>query len=167
MIKFSIGVSLLILSGFMGLNQYFDNVSKLAGAESRYTQSRQKVQEMEQFSTRMENVKRFVMPKGQDQRARIEKTLGLVESGLTFQFTSSPRPDDMENQAFYRYEFQITGPASFFELFSLLNVLESTPGFVVNQVCLKCANLNIEAPKANQKSAQIRGYLNVYNPEQV
>lgn len=166
MIRFSIGVSLLVLTAFIGINQYFDNTTKLEGAQSRLERTKQKVMEIRQFSSRLDKVKRYVMEKGQDQPARIEKLLDMQDKGLTFELTSSPRPDDMDTQAFYRHEFQITGQTTFFDLFTLINTLESTPGFVVNYVCFKCENMNL-TPEEGREPTRIRGFLNIYNPERV
>lgn len=166
MVRFSIGVSLLILSLFIGVTQYFDNVDRIQGAEARFERTQQQVREMGQFSERLDAAKEMAMERGNDQRARLENTFNLREIGLQFQFTASPRPDAPESQFFYRHEFQISGQATFFDVFNLLNTMENTPGFIINYVCIRCDNLNVQAPEGGKEPVSIRGYLNVYNPEQ-
>lgn len=167
MVKFSIGASLIILSLMIGLSQYFDNKAKIQGAETRLERTKQQVREMGQFSQRLEAAKKLAMPKGNDQRARLESSLGLAEMGLDLTFTSSPRPDSPDLQTIYRHEYQISGQATFFDAFNLLNTLENTPGFIVNYVCFKCKNINIQDPEEGKSPMAIRGFLNVYNPEKV
>ena len=167
MVKFSIGVSLIILSLFIGGNQYFENENKIQNAENKLERTQQKIKEMSQFSQRLTKAKSLAMKRGNDQRARLESNLGLNEIGLELKFSSSPRPDSREAQFFYRHEFTISGQSSFFDAFKLVNTLEQKPGFILNYVCVRCENINVEAPEEGKDPLRIRGFLNVYNPEQV
>lgn len=167
MIQFSLGISLIILSLFIGISQYFDNEDKIQGAQNRFERTQQKVREMGQFSTRLERARKLALEAGQDQRARVEDRLELPEMGLELRFTSSPRPDSPDRQFFYRHEFQISGQATFFDMIKLLNTLENSKGFVVNYACIRCDNVAVDEPEEGKEPVTIRGYLNVYNPEQV
>ena len=167
MVKFSIGISLIILTLFIAGNQYFENQNNIQNAENKLERTKQKIKEMSQFSQRLTTAKSLAMKRGNDQRARLESNLGLTEMGLALKFTSSPRPDSREAQFFYRHEFTISGQTRFFDAFNLVNTLEQTPGFVLNYVCIRCENINIETPEDGKEPLRIRGFLNVYNPEQV
>ena len=167
MFRFAIGISLIILSLFIGLNQYFDNKSKIKGAENRFERTQKNVKEMGQFSQRLERAKTFAMKKGDDQPSRLESKFGLRDMGLELLFTSNPRPEAMNNQPFYKYEFHISGQASFFEAFNLLNTLEQTPGITLNYICVGCQNIRAEDVEEGREPVSIRGILNVYNPERM
>lgn len=167
MVQFSIGISLIILSLFIGISQYLDNQDSLQGAQARLERTQQKVREMGQFSTRLERAKQLAIEAGQDQRARLENSLELQNMDLELRLTSSPRPDSPERQFFYRHEFQISGQTSFFDMIKLLNKLDNTRGFVVNYACIRCDNAGVEEAEKGKEPVIIRGILNVYNPEQV
>ena len=167
MIHFSIGISLIILTLIIGGTQFFDKLDKIEGAEARLERTEKRAQEMSQFSQRLSETKKLTMKKGNDQRARLEGALGLREMGLNLQFTSSPEPDSVETRFFFSHKFTISGQTSFFDAFNLVNKLEQTPGFVVNYVCIRCQNIRIESPEQGKEPVQIRGLINVHNPEQV
>ena len=166
MIRFSLGLSLAVLAIIIGAVQFFENKDALASAEESLRRTQRQVAEMGQFNQRVEQIKRVVLPQGEDQKSKIERQLGLSATELTFKFLSNVKPNDPANQFFYRHEFEITGIASYFETIKLLNQMESSPGFILNQICFRC-NIPGQTEKDNKYPVRIRGYIYVYNPTQV
>lgn len=166
MIRFSLGLSLAILSIMIGAVQFFENQSALQTAEDSLRRTQRQVAEMGQFNQRVNQIKKSVLVQGEDQKSRIERQLGLSETQLSFKFLSNVRPNDPANQFFYRHEFEITGLATYFETIKLLNQMESGPGFILNHVCFRCSLPGLQEDE-NRYPIRIRGYIYVYNPAQV
>ena len=166
MIRFSLGLSLLVLSVFIGVVQYFENKEALFRAEDSLRRTQKQVAEMGQFNKRVEQVKRVVMIQGEDQKSKLERLLGLSETKLGFKFLSNVKPNDPANQFFYRHEFEVAGAATYFDIVKLINQMESTPGFIINSICFRC-NIPGVNPSGNMYTVRIRGYIYVYNPAQV
>lgn len=168
MIQFAIGLALLAFSIFVGSFQYFDNVQSITNFQERLENTKRQVRQASQFEKRIARVRELVMPQGDDQVSKLNKRLELGGTKLTFQLVSKVNPDDPANKYFYRHTFEINGVARYFAFFNLLNQLDSTPGVVLLQACMECGN-----PPAGTKVAddehvvRIRGYIYVYNPNNV
>lgn len=166
MIRFSLGLSLAILSIIIGAVQFFENRDALAKAQDSLQRTQRQVAEMGQFNKRIEHIKKVVLVQGEDQKSKIERQLGLSSTELSFKFLSNVKPNDPANQFFYRHEFEITGLSTYFETIKLLNQMESSPGFILTHVCFRC-NLPGMQEVENRYPIRIRGYIYVYNPAQV
>lgn len=162
MIKFSIGLSLFMISMIIGLSQYFENVDRHQKAEARYKSIQQQVKRQGQFAQRLERAQKRTLNIGEDQKARIQQALELTRTGLEFQFTSNVRPEKAENRGFYRHDFEITGQTSYFDLVTLLGKLAAKPGFIINSVCVRCG-FSV-ATEDNKQAIRIRGFIHVSNP---
>lgn len=166
MIRFSLGLSLAVLAIIIGVVQFFENKDALVSAHDSLRRTQRQVAEMGQFNQRVEQIKRVVLPQGEDQKSKIERQLGLSGTGLEFKFLSNVKPNDPANQFFYRHEYEVSGIASFFETIKLLNLMETSPGFIINSICFRC-NIPGKTEKDNKYPVRIRGYIYVFNPAQV
>ena len=166
MVRFSLGLSLLVLAIIIGVVQYFENIDAHQRAEDSLRRTRQQVAEMGQFNRRVEQAKRIVMVQGEDQKSKLERLLGLGDKRLEFKFISNVQPNDPANQFFYRHEYEVSGAATYFETIKLLNLMETTPGFIITSICFRCAIPGVN-PTGNVYPVRIRGYIYVYNPAQV
>lgn len=166
MIRFAIGLSLAVLSIIIGFVQFFENETALLRAEESLTRTKRQVAEMGQYNARVNQIKKIVLIQGDDQKSKIERQLGLSDTGLNFKFLTNVKPNDPANQFFYRHEFEVTGMATYFETIKLLNQMESSPGFILTRVCFRCAIPGL-TEEDNKYPIRIQGYIYVYNPEQV
>lgn len=168
MIQFTIGIALAIFALIVGSYQYLDNEQIIARQQQRLVDiERQKV-EAQQMQIRLRRIADKLMPRGDDQRANIEKLLGIEDTKLTFRFLTQANPNDAASRYFYRHDFEITGGIDYFKGMQMINKADNLPGAVLYQACFNCTRLGSRATsdlRENEQVLLIKGYLYVHNPE--
>lgn len=165
MIQFAIGLILIAMSAIVGTYQYSQTTDRTASETARYHRLEQQKREVANIKQRLENTKKELVKQGDDQRASIEKTLNLADSQMQFKYVTMANLNDPSNRYFYRHEFQITGPSTFYDALKLIDKLENTKGVVLYSACMACIIPDQRTQlKEDQHMVQIKGYLYVYNP---
>lgn len=168
MIKFTLGIALAIFAIIVGGYQYFANEDLIVRQNQRLLDiERQKV-DAQQVQIRLRRIADKLMPRGDDQRANIEKLLNLEETKLTFRFLTQANPTDPASRYFYRHDFEITGPIDYFKGMQMINKADNLPGAVLYQTCFNCTRLGrgvTASTEAGEQILLIKGYLYVHNPE--
>lgn len=167
MMRFSIGLALAAFAIIVGSYQYFENQDQIVRQEKRLVDLERQRIEIQQFESRLDRLSQRILERGDDQRSVMERALGLQDTDLTFNYTSQGNPDRSVNPHFYRHEFQLTGPITYFDGMRIINRLDNLPGAVINYVCFDCAGVNrrIEILE-DEQVIMVRGYLYVYNGEE-
>lgn len=164
MIRFTVGLVLLVFSVLIGFYQYDENVNRLRSEQSRLTRTQQQKVEAGQLQKRLAALKEKLMVRGDDQKSKIERTLNLSDTRLQFKFNSQGNPNDPSSKNFYRHEFELVGPSTYYKILETINQLENTPGVVIYSACVGCIN-----PPSNVKLTPeehmvlIKGYIYVNN----
>lgn len=168
MIQFTIGIALAIFALIVGSYQYLENEQIIGRQQQRLIDiERQKI-EAQQMQVRLRRIADKLMPRGDDQRANIEKLLGLEDTKLTFRFVTQANPNDASSRYFYRHDFEITGGIDYFKGMQMINKADNLPGAVLYQACFNCTRLGSRAGSdlgPNEQILLIKGYLYVHNPE--
>ncbi len=164
MIKFPLGLSLLILSIIIGSFQFFEDKDALYKSQQMFKHMQSQIDEMKHLEKRKAKIDNLVMRTGDDQKANIERTLELGGTSLSFRFSSNIKPDAPANRFFYIHEFNIRGNASYFETIKLMQKMENTPGFIITHICFKCG-LSGVAKEEGKYPILIRGLIYVSNPD--
>lgn len=169
MIQFTLGIALAIFALIVGSYQYLENENIISRQKYRIVEiDRQKV-EAQQMQVRLRRISDKLMPRGEDQRANIEKLLGLEDTKLTFRFLTQANPTDPGSRFFYRHDFEISGSIDYFKGMQMINRADNLPGTVLYQACFNCTRLS--GSRSQQETSQneqillIKGYLYVHNPD--
>ncbi len=158
MLKFSIGIGLIIFSIFVGSFKYFDNVDQIAAKERAVKTAERQSLEIKQFSSRFQRAAQSAIPKGQDKRANVQRMLSLDGRSLELTYT---REDNNNQSRMFYHEYLISGEANFERITRLLSVVANAPGFTINSVCLNCKHSVVSAK--GLIPIEIRGRLYVTN----
>lgn len=164
MMQFTLGATLLAFSLIMGGYMYMENADLINIKQRGLTQVEQKFKQNAQMIQRLSTIKEKTMERGQDQKANLERFLGIGAPGLVLSFTGTPLQADGSSNNFYRHNFRVIGPATFMKAQEVITKMAETPGFTVHKVCLGCTRRPSDLPEG-QNMVSIEGFLYVYNPE--
>lgn len=167
MMRFTVGLSILIFTIIVGAYQFFQNKQTVTQRERGFVSVQQKLRQNQQLVESMKLVRERAMERGSDQKFTIERLIGIGEPGLSFEFVGRPTTSgSVDDRTFYRHTYRITGVSDFNSALVALKKLTQTSGFTVNKFCMNCTRTPRNAP-TGFKTVQIEGYLYVYDPKSI
>lgn len=161
MMRFTIGLALLVFTLIIGLYQYYDNSSLIEAKQRGLRNVEERLNDALTLQERVKNIRNVTMLQGDDQKFPLERALNIGEPGMEFRFVGQPRYAG-SNRGLFRHTFRITGPATFEDTVKVLNTMAGIKGFAPYKYCIGCT----AAPKGTPKGfemVQIEGYLYVYD----
>lgn len=163
MIRFTLGLALLIFTLIIGFYVYLDNKSIIAAKQAGLRDIENQLVEAQNLQERIRNIRNISMGMGSDQKFTLERQLDIGAPGMEFRFIGQPRYAS-GSRALFRHTFRINGPATFTDSVNVLKKMAQIPGFAPYKYCFDC----ISAPKGTPERLsmiQIEGYLYVYDPK--
>jgi hypothetical protein len=161
MIRFTIGIALMIFSLLYGGYQFFSNRSAMRDLELALQESLDKRDQGKDLQERLRAVRRISLVNEDAQKFNLERVLDIGAPRLEWRFQGQPMIRG--NRAMYRYSFRISGPSSAEEVARLLAKMNTLPGFVPTRYCLNCS----QPPRGtdpNLRMVIIEGFLYAYDP---
>lgn len=162
MIRFSIGMAILVFTAILGIyrfsdlsGRYHDQTLALEEAEAKRTEGKD-------LSERIRLIRRLSVTTTDAQKFNIERMLDIGNPGMEWRFVGQPLVRGV-NRSLYRYTFRISGPTTYAESQDLLQRMNQLPGFVPYRYCYACTQNPRGAPD-NLRTVQIEGYLYAYDP---
>ncbi len=162
MIKFAVGLALIIFTAILGTYFYIEQSTLYETRQSGLEEALSRRDEGKDLQQRIRAIRARSMISGDDQKFTIERLLDIGAPGMEWRFVGQPRQFG-NNRALYRHTARITGPATYAESQALLRKLVTLPGFVPYRYCYACS-LPPRGTPEDQKMVQIEGYLYVYDP---
>ncbi|MDD9911613.1 MAG: hypothetical protein OXR68_05450 [Alphaproteobacteria bacterium] len=162
MMRFTLGLALIVFTVIIGLYQYLENADLLAAKERGLLEVHERLDNAKNLQARVKNIRKVSMLMGDDQKFTLERLLDIGAPGMELRFVGQPRYAG-GNRALFRHTFRITGPATFANSTKVLEKMASLPGFAPYKYCLGCSNPPKGSPE-HLKMVQIEGYLYVYDP---
>lgn len=162
MIRFAIGLTLVVCSLLIGGYMYWDQTKQIEDARYALIDAESRQDEAGQLQNRIRMARRTAMVSGDDQKFTIERLLDIGAPGLEWRFVGTPRQYG-SNRALYRHTFRISGPTTYAESQEVMRKLATLPGFVPYKYCFACSVPPKDTP-ASLQMVQIEGYLYVYDP---
>lgn len=162
MMKFTLGIAILVFTLIVGSYEYFDNEELISAKQRGLAEAKAKQQRFERIENRSKQISNFAIPRGEDKKNTIERQLGIGEPGLKFSFIGQARRETA-HLGIIRHTFKIEGPATFAQAIKVLNDLHDRPGYVIYDTCFNCSFAKRDLPQ-NQHLIKIEGYLYAYDP---
>ncbi|PIZ31724.1 MAG: hypothetical protein COY40_01280 [Alphaproteobacteria bacterium CG_4_10_14_0_8_um_filter_53_9] len=162
MIRFAIGLTLLVCSILIGGYMFWDNTGKIERARYELEDTYSRQDDAGKLQQRIRTARRTAMVAGDDQKFTIERLLDIGAPGLEWRFVGTPRQYG-STRALYRHTFRIVGPTTYAESQEVMRKLVTLPGFVPYKYCFACTVAPKDTPPELQM-VQIEGYLYVYDP---
>lgn len=161
MIRFTLGLALFCLTLILGGYMYLNNKGLYTAKEAGLIAAQNQRDEAKNLQTKIRNIRKLSLVKGDDQKLTLERMLDIGSPGLQLQFVGQAK--SAGNQGLLRHTFRINGPATFGESQTVLQRMATLPGFNVYKYCYACSRPPKGTP-ANRKMVDIEGYLYVYDP---
>lgn len=161
MIRFTIGVAILIFSLLYGAYQYTSNSSAQAEREAALAEALDKRDEGKDLQQRIREIRRISIVNGDAQKFNLERVLEIGAPRLEWRFQGQPLVRG--NRALFRYTFRISGPSTAAEASAVLQRMNALPGFVPTRYCLNCS----QPPRGTDPGLRmvlIEGFLYAYDP---
>jgi hypothetical protein len=162
MMRFTVGLGLLIITLIVGIYSYTDQLAQLDAKERGVAEALEKRDAGKNLQVRIRELRKSGLVAGEDQKFTIERLLNIGAPGLEWRFIGQPRPF-ASNRALYRHTFRITGAASYAQLNEVVRRLATLPGFAPYRACFGCGLPPKDAPEGAH-SVQLEGYVYVYDP---
>lgn len=162
MMKFTLGIAILVFTLIVGSYEYMDNETLIAAKQRGLKEAEAKRDRYNRIERRSKQVSQFAIPRGEDKKNTIERLLNIGEPGLKFSFIGQARRETA-HLGIIRHTFKISGPATFAEASKVIADLHERPGFVVYRTCFDCGFSKKELAE-NQHIVNIEGYLYAYDP---
>lgn len=163
MIRFTIGLALLIFTIIIGSYMYMDNKNIIAAKKAGLRDIENQLAQARDLQKRIRNIRNISMEMGDDQKFTLERQLDIGAPGMELRFIGQPRYAS-GSRALFRHTFRINGPATFADSVSVMKKMARIPGFAPYKYCFDCINAPKGTPE-NQSMIQIEGYLYVYDPK--
>ena len=163
MMKFTIGLALLIFTIIVGSYEYADNEDLMRAKERGLEEMQAKKERYLRIEQRSKQISEFSIPRGEDKKNTLEKMLEIGEPHFKFSFIGQARRDTA-HLGIIRHTFRIEGPATFEDTLTLLEKLRDKPGFVVTRTCFNCKYNKSQKIETGQYITTIEGYLYAYDP---
>ena len=161
MMRFTIGLAVMVFTLIIGGYQYFENNSLLEAKKTGLRDVQQRLEEALSLQQRVKNIRKVSMLMGDDQKFTLERLLNIGAPGMELRFVGQPRYAG-GNRALFRHTFRINGPATFEDSVKVLAQMATLPGFAPYKYCFACSNVPKGTPE-NLEMIQIEGYLYVYD----
>jgi hypothetical protein len=161
MMRFTIGLAIIVFTLMIGGYQYFDNKGLIEAKERGLRETEQRLQEARDLQRRVKSIRKVSMLMGDDQKFTLERMLNIGAPGMELRFVGQPRYAG-GNRALFRHTFRITGPATFESSVTVLQTMAGLPGFAPYKYCYACSNTPKGTPE-HLRMVQIEGYLYVYD----
>lgn len=161
MMRFTIGLALIVFTLMIGGYQYMDNQSLIEAKQKGLRDVKGQLEDALALQSRIQNIRKVSMLMGDDQKFTLERMLDIGAPGLELRIIGQPRYAG-GNRALFRHTFRIAGPADFADGMAVLQKMSNLPGFAPYQYCFGCTNTPKGTP-ASQRMVQIEGYLYVYD----
>jgi len=161
MIRFTLGVAIMIFSLIYGIYQFTSHRSIRLEREAALTEALEKRNEGKDLQQRIREIRRLSMVNGDAQKFNLERVLEIGAPRLEWRFQGQPLVRG--NRALYRYSFRISGPSTAAEATALLQRMNGLPGFVPTRYCLNC-NQPPRGTDPGLRMVMIEGFLYAYDP---
>lgn len=161
MIRFAVGVGMVIFALIFGAYRFFDLSSRYEDLSVALEDAYGKRDEGKDLVQRIREIKKIGMVVEDAQKFNIERLLDIGAPGMEWRFVGQPLIRG-NNRALYRYTYRISGPTTYADSQALLERMNQLPGFVVYRYCFNCIQPARGTPE-NLKMVQIEGYLYGYD----
>lgn len=161
MIRFAVGVAIIIFSAILGLYKYFDNAASYESRSIALEEALGKRDAGKDLQQRIRVIRTISLLNEDAQKFNIERMLDIGAPRLEWKFVGQPTIRG-NNKALYRYTFRVTGPATFAEANDLVKRMSQLPGFVPYRFCFACS----AAPRGTPEElsmVNIEGYVYAYD----
>ena len=161
MIRFTVGMAILIFALLYGAYQYTSNRSTIADLRMAVQEAIDKRDQGKDLQQRLKSVRRISFVNEDAQKFNLERVLEIGAPRLEWRFQGQPLVRG--NRALFRYAFRISGPSTAAEATNLIGRMNSLPGFVLTRYCLNCTT----APRGTDpmlRMVLIEGFLFAYDP---
>lgn len=161
MLRFTFGLAIVCMTVIFGGYLWFGNNSLLEAKKNGVYAAEQKRDEALGLQTKIRQIRKLSLVRGDDQKLTLERMLDIGAPGLQLRFVGQAKTSG--NQGLIRHTFRVNGPATFAESHAMLAKMSSLPGFSVYKYCYACSRSPKGTP-ANRKMVNVEGYLYVYDP---
>ena len=161
MMKFTLGIAILVFTLIVGSYEYMDNEALIIAKERGLEDAKAKRDRYNRIERRSKQVSQFAIPRGEDKKNTIERLLEIGEPGLKFGFIGQARRETA-HLGIIRHTFKISGPATFSQATKVITKLHEHPGFIIYKTCFDCGFSKKELEE-NHHNVNIEGYLYAYD----
>ena len=162
MMKFTLGIAILVFTLIVGSYEYMDNETLIAAKERGLDEAEAKKERYKRIERRSQQISQFAIPRGEDKKNTIERLLEIGEPGLKFSFIGQASRETA-HLGLIRHTFKIEGPSTVEKALRVLSDVNQRPGYVVYDVCFDCS-YNKKDLTEGQHLVKIEGYLYAYDP---
>jgi hypothetical protein len=161
MIKFTVGIAILVFSLIYGIYQGMANRTAIAEREIALQEALDKRDVGKDLQQRIRNIRRLSLVNQDAQKFNLERVLDIGAPRLEWRFQGPPLVRG--SRALYRYSFRVAGPSTAAEASALLNRMNSLPGFVPTRYCFNCTQV-AKGLTPELRMVMIEGFLYAYDP---
>lgn len=162
MLRFTLGLGLLLITLIFGIYGYTEKTSQLEAKERGVADALEKRDAGKNLQERIRELRKVGMIAGEDQKFTIERLLNIGSPGLEWRFIGQPRLF-AGNKSLYRHTYRISGPATYQQAQEVARRLATLPGFAPYRFCYACG-ITPKNAAPGIHMVQMEGYLYVYDP---
>jgi hypothetical protein len=162
MIRFAAGLAIIVFTAILGIYRYLDLAESYTTRQDALSEALDKRDQGKNLKERIVGVRKTAMMDDDARKSNVERLLDIGAPRLEWKTVGQALVRD-SNKAILRYTFRITGPATYADVQSLLERMNTMPGFVVYRMCFACTATPRGTP-AELSMVQIEGYLYAYDP---
>lgn len=163
MIRFAIGLAIIIFASILGLYKYFGNASDFESRTWALEDALGKRDEGKDLQKRIAVIRKLGFEIRNVQKNELERLLDVPSPRIELRIVGQPLIRGT-NKALARYVFRISGPATYDESYKILARMSNLPGFVPYRFCFACSAPPRGAPP-ELSMVQIEGYIYAYDPD--
>lgn len=161
MIKFAVGLAIIVFTFIMGIYRYMDLSTQAEDRAIALEDALSKRDEGKNLSKRINKIRRTSIVTDDAEKFKIERLLDIGNPGMEWRFVGQPLVRG-SNKALYRYTFRVSGPSTFAESQALLQRMNKLPGFVVYRYCFACTQTPRNTAE-ELRMVQIEGFMYAYD----
>jgi hypothetical protein len=163
MIRFAVGLAIIIFSLILGIYKYFGNQSDLESRTYALQEALDKRDAGKDLQKRIAVIRKLGLEIKSIQKNELERLLDIPSPRIELRIVGQPLVRG-NNKALARYVFRVSGAASYTEAYTILDRMSDYPGFVPYRFCFACSAPPRDAPP-ELSMLQIEGYIYAYDPD--